>query len=153
MYGQWLFDIFIFFLAIAFIVLAMVFVMCLVRSIRHCSQCVLKAFAFFLTISSCLLLMIFVMGIVGLVMMGLYAVGSLLFTGHVDGLTALYVAVDTAFILGGGLAVIATLLCYSDVYDWFNRYVCNNQACNNQHSNLWDDLVCDLNSSHKCNSV
>jgi len=44
--------------------------------------------------------------------------------GVLDSLMALYVAADTAFILGGALAVITMSQCYSYIYGYFDRCAC-----------------------------
>jgi len=71
--------------------------------------------------------MAFVIGLVGCITMGVYSISSLLFTRQINSLTAFYVSADTAFILGGGLAVIAALLCYSNIYKYFECHICSNE--------------------------
>lgn len=85
-----------------------------------CSKFFLKIINFFLTACCCLLIIMLIIGLVGCIMMGLYSIGSLLFTDHLNTMTAFYVSADTAFILGGGLAVIAVLFYYSDIQNYIS---------------------------------
>ena len=98
-------------------------------------QYCLKCLYFVLTAVCCLLISALIFVLIGGITMGLYSIGSILFSGYLNTINALYISTDVGFILGGGISVAVVLFCYCDIYNYFTQSVCcfnQDESCLNQ---------------------